>query len=123
MVNYGGRAAEELLLGDEEAVTNGCYGDLERATTAIKNIISHYGMSKENGYLNLEVLGIRDSYIAEEAAKLSRELYEETVKLLEQNKFYLEAIAEALIEKETINGDELDEILSRHLPLEIIEAV
>ncbi|WP_426349200.1 ATP-dependent metallopeptidase FtsH/Yme1/Tma family protein [Alloiococcus sp. CFN-8] len=123
MVNYGGRAAEELLLGDEESVTNGCYGDLEKATRIIRSIISNYGMSKENGYLNLEVMGIRDSYIAEEAAKLSRELYDETVKILEQNKCYLEAIAEALIEKETVNGDELDEILSRVKPLEIIEAV
>ncbi|MGM9973730.1 MAG: ATP-dependent metallopeptidase FtsH/Yme1/Tma family protein, partial [Clostridiaceae bacterium] len=123
MVSYGGRAAEQLLLGSEEEVTNGCYGDLERATKTIRNIISCYGMSKENGYLNLEVLGIRDSYIAEEAAKLSNELYEETIKLLRQNKWYLEAIAEALVEKETINGDELDDILSRPLPLDITEAV
>ena len=73
--------------------------------------------------MNLETLGVRDSSIAEESAKLSKELYIETIKILEENKWYLEEIAEALIEKETLNGNQLDEILDRIRPIETTKAV
>ena len=64
-------------------------------------------MDDEYGMLNLNVLGCKDSEISERAKNMAKRLYEETFDLLSSNKHLLEAIADKLIEKETLTGEEL----------------
>lgn len=112
-VSYAGNVAEYLLLKDEDSVTTGAYNDYQQATNKIKHIITSYGMNKTVGRLNLNVLEVNVSsdLVLKEATMLSDTLYEETVVLLTENKATLEKIANALIERETLSEDELDEII------------
>lgn len=110
-VSYGGRIAELLLLGDEEKVTTGASSDIKDATEKIKKMIMSYGMTKEFGLLNLEEMEIDNKVILKEAIKMSNELYNSTKDLLTKNKETLKRIADTLIEKETISGEELDELI------------
>lgn len=115
MISYGGRVAEFLLLGDENKITTGASNDIKQATRQIKNMIKYYGMTDEFGMLNLDDLGYSNSkYIVDKAKEIAKEVYEKTLKLLEENKEILEKIAEKLIEKETLNEEELDEIIFKN---------
>ncbi|MFE8095667.1 ATP-dependent metallopeptidase FtsH/Yme1/Tma family protein, partial [Bacillus toyonensis] len=77
------------------------------------------GMDESIGMLNLTVLKADESSILERATKLSSQLYDETVQLLTDNRHLLDAIAEALIEKETLSEEELDAIISEHSDVRI----
>jgi cell division protease FtsH len=110
-VKYAGRVAEFLLLGDKDSITDGAYNDIEQATHIIHDIITSYGMSDEIGYLNLSIINASDEHVMKVASKLSKELYEDTEKLLTLNKDLLESIANALIERETLSESDLDEIM------------
>lgn len=106
-VLYAGRAAELILRGDEDLITTGASNDIKEATKHIKGYFSSYGMSKEFGMIEIDN---SDKYLSE-SIKLSNELYEETVKLLRENKDALVNIANALIKNETIGEEELDVLI------------
>lgn len=110
-VSYAGRIAELLLFGDEKLVTTGASGDIEQATQTIRHMISTYGMTKEMGMLNLEILGVDKSVMVKQATELSARLYNETETLMKENWDKVVRVAEALLEKETIMEAELDELL------------
>lgn len=110
-VSYAGNVAEFLLLKDEDSITTGAYNDYQQATEKIKHIITSYGMNKSVGRLNLNILDVNNDIILKEATTLSNTLYDETVTLLTEHKATLERIANALIEKETLSENELDEII------------
>ncbi|HFJ9376472.1 TPA: ATP-dependent metallopeptidase FtsH/Yme1/Tma family protein [Bacillus paranthracis] len=116
---YGGRVAEYLLFNDNQKVTTGAHQDILQATKKIKEMISSYGMDESIGMLNLTVLKADESSILERATTLSSQLYDETVQLLTDNRHLLDAIAEALIEKETLSEEELDAIISEHSDVRI----
>lgn len=114
-VLYGGRVGEYILLKDEELITTGASNDIKQATTKILDMIEHYGMSKY-GLLDLSQIGISSSNeILEEATKLSKDLYKETLELLEKNKKCLVAIANRLIENDTLYEKELDKIINEYI--------
>lgn len=107
-VLYAGRAAEYILRGNEEEVTTGAVQDIKQATDYIKRYFSEFGMSEKFG-----MLGINDEkLITEEAIKLSKKLYGETLTFLTKNKDKLEKIAEELIIKETLSEEDLDRIIN-----------
>ncbi len=126
-VLLGGRAAEEIVFKRQ---TTGAANDLERATDIARKMVCFYGMSEKLGPLSfgrrdeLVFLG-RDLVLSKEySEKTAQEIdnevksivtmcYQEAKKLLSDNREVLEAIVEALMEKEVISGEELDEILSR----------
>lgn len=110
-INYAGRIAEYLLLGDESKITTGAASDIKQATKNIRAMIESYGMTDSFGMLNLNDLDVDGKLVVEEAKKISKEIYEETLDLLSKNKHLVEAVAKALMEKETIEEKELDEIL------------
>lgn len=116
---YAGRIAEHLLLQDDDKITVGASNDIEKATDLIKGMIVNYGMSEKYGMLNISSLGDprmnhlgSNEMFIEEATKLSKQLYKEAFELLSKEKHVLEAIATALIERETIVEEELEEIIS-----------
>lgn len=118
---YAGRIAEHLLLNDENQITIGASQDIKQATDLIKNMILDYGMSEKYGMINISSLGDprmahlsgNESFV-QEATELSKELYQESFELLSENKHVLQAIAETLMEKETIIEEELEEIIKQH---------
>lgn len=112
-MTYGGRICEYLYRGNDKVkVTTGASSDIQSATNIIKAMISDYGMNEEVGMLSLRALDIEsDKLLLEESKKLSKKLYSLAEKDIMDNKHIIKAIAETLIEKETIDGLELYKII------------
>ena len=114
----GGRAAENVVFG---TMTTGAANDIQRATALAKNMVALYGMSQELGLMAPAV--VHNQYLdgqahmdcsnetaaAVDAAvqKLLRDCYEDAVRMLTENRALLDEIAEYLLTKETISGEEL----------------
>ncbi|MDR3160256.1 MAG: ATP-dependent zinc metalloprotease FtsH [Spirochaetaceae bacterium] len=121
-VLLAGRAAEEIEFGE---ASTGASNDIERATKLARSMVTQYGMSDEFGMMALEslqnqYLDGRNVFTASEAsgaavdrevARIIAQCHEKALALLEENREKLSAIAEFLIEKETITGLEFMEIL------------
>lgn len=124
-VLLGGRAAEEIVL---HHMTTGAGNDLERATDLARRMVTEWGMSEKLGpltfgkkdeqiFLGREIAKHKDysEKIAEEIDDEVRNIvtgaYEEAKRLLSDNYYLLEAFAKALLEKETMNGFEIDELI------------
>ncbi len=108
---YGGRCAESIFYNDSKKVTTGASNDIDRATDIIKEIVMTYGMTENFGLLNLSKLGVDNKIIIEKEIELSKELEEETERLLRTNFKKLKRIALSLLENETIYENDLDEIM------------
>ena len=114
----GGRAAEQLVFGVQ---TTGAANDIQRATSLAKNMVTLYGMSEELGLM--APASVSNAYLEgqayldcsqETAAAVDREIkaileksFAEAKQLLADNRQLLDQIAEHLLLKETITGDEL----------------
>ena len=120
----GGRAAEELKFG---SVTTGASNDIEQATRLARGMITRYGMSEEFGMVALETINNQylggDTSLAcsnETATKIDaavvavvKQAHEKAVGIIRENMNKLDEIAQFLLEKETITGEEFMEILNR----------
>lgn len=122
----GGRVAESLVL---QEVSTGAQNDLERATSIVRRMITEYGMSEELGPLTFghkreEVFLGRDiardrnyseaiAYaIDQEARGFIENCYEKAKDILTQNIDKLHKVAEKLMEKEVLEGDEFEAIMT-----------
>lgn len=113
-ISYGGRAAEEILFGDHEHVTVGASSDIQSASKAIRDYIMKYGMSDKFGMLDISAFdyqSMSNDDIIDEAAALANEIYAYTLQTLRANKDKLEAIANALLENESLLDKDIDEII------------
>ena len=120
----GGRVAEELKFG---SVTTGASNDIEQATRLARGMITRYGMSEEFGMVALETINNQylggDTSLAcsnETATKIDaavvavvKQAHEKAVGIIRENMHKLDEIAQFLLEKETITGEEFMEILNR----------
>jgi cell division protease FtsH len=121
---YGGRAAEAMIFGKEK-ITTGAGNDIDRATALARRMVTQFGMSEEIGpmaigdaeqevFLGREIVQRRaiSENVAErvdrEVKRLLDEAYESAAKTLEANRDLLEQIAEALLERETLDREEVD---------------
>ena len=108
-VSYGGRAGEEILLDGD--YTQGAAGDIAQATRMAEHMVFDWGMSPY-GLVKVE----RDRRIESDdaAARAVRALLEEAIeearRVLNENKELLEAVAEALLESETLSREDLEGI-------------
>ncbi len=103
-----GRAAEQLVFKE---ITTGAKDDLDKATNIAKEMVCSYGMSPL-GPMALDEHHIKYNYnmVREEIKKILDTGYKNALKILEDNLDILNHISEILLEKETINSDELEEI-------------
>ena len=111
--SLGGRAAEIVCYGRRDGISTGASGDLESATRMAEHIVCTYGMDDEFG---LAVIGRNDRGSAEVRAKVNailREQLEEAIRLITDNRAKLDALVDALIEKNHLNGDEIEKILKK----------
>jgi len=121
----GGRAAEELILED---FTTGAGNDIERATDIARKMVCNWGMSEEMGPLTFgkmddqiflgREIATHKNYSEDTAEKIDREMsrivtenYARAKKLLSDNIDTLHRLSEHLLEKEVLNGEEIDEIV------------
>lgn len=114
-ITLGGRAAEEVIFGTEN-ITSGAANDIEKATEIIVNMIRRFGMNVKTGMLNYDILyknGIKqaDDVIINECKQCMESLYNNVKALIDSEKKLLKRIAFTLLEKETLNEQELDEII------------
>jgi cell division protease FtsH len=112
MIMYGGRCSERIKFGN---VTNGASNDISQATNVLKMYVGKYGFDKDTGLLDVEML-VKDNLTTSDnmlmkMAELSRELEEKTMNLLETNYAFVELIAQQLLEKETLGGEAIKELL------------
>ena len=126
-VALGGRVAEEVVLGE---ISTGASSDIQQATQIIRSMIMQYGMSETIGPIaygeeNHQVFLGRDfnrdrNYSEEVAGEIDREVrryieeaYEACRVLITENREKLDRIAEALLERETLNAAELEELMTK----------
>jgi len=118
---YGGRAAEKMIFG---SITTGASNDIEKATALARAMVTQYGMSEKFGLMGLEsvenkyldgrpVLNCADDTAAEvdkEVMRILKECNTKAEELLAGNREVLDKIADYLINKETITGEEFMKI-------------
>ncbi|MFN3714683.1 MAG: ATP-dependent zinc metalloprotease FtsH [Alcanivoracaceae bacterium] len=129
---FGGRIAEELTLGFD-GVTTGASNDIERATKMARAMVTKWGLSEKLGPLAYEedegevFLGksvTQRKHVSEQTAEeIDREVrsiidmcYGRAKKILEANRDKLEAMAQALMQYETIDADQIEDIMSGKPP-------
>lgn len=122
----GGRVAEEIVFGD---VTTGAGNDLERATQLARKMVKEYGMSKRLGpmtfgqkeelvFLGREISEQRDyseevaEEIDHEIQSIVREAYRKAREVLSNQRAKLDQMAEALLEKETVERPEFEALMA-----------
>ncbi|MSS42142.1 ATP-dependent zinc metalloprotease FtsH [Anaerosalibacter bizertensis] len=115
MVALGGRAAEEVVFG-ENNITTGASSDLKKATEMSLSMIGIYGMDKELGLLNYEsILGQNmegNKILIDRIKDILDSLYSETKKLIIDNIEYLDKIASLLLEKEVLDEEDMNRLVS-----------
>ncbi len=129
---YGGRVAEELIFGDDK-VTTGASNDIQRATQLARDMVTKYGLSEELGpmtYTDEEdevFLGrsvTQHKHVSEATARKIDEVvrgvidraYERARGILTSNSDKLEAMAQALLQYETIDRDQIAAIMAGREP-------
>ncbi|MBE9049948.1 ATP-dependent zinc metalloprotease FtsH3 [Nostocales cyanobacterium LEGE 11386] len=129
-VALGGRIAEELIFGDEE-VTTGASNDLQQVARVARQMITRFGMSDRLGpvalgrqqgnmFLGRDIMSERDfseetaAAIDEEVRKLVEVAYTRAKEVLVNNRHILDEIARMLVDKETVDAEELQEILANN---------
>ena len=115
VLSYGGRIAELLLFdGDESKITTGASNDIEQATETIKGIVMRYGMSQFGMLAVDKILENDNEKVMQEMKDISHACYEKGYSILKENIELLKATADVLIEKETINEEELDMLIEKY---------
>ncbi|HID06781.1 MAG TPA: cell division protein FtsH, partial [Armatimonadetes bacterium] len=126
----GGRVAEEIIFGE---VTTGAQNDLEHATEMARRMVCEFGMSERLGpvtlgrrtgpvFLGRDLVEDRNyseaiaNEIDQEVRRIVEECYTRARRLLEQHRDILDHLVELLMEKETITGDEIDEVIKTMRP-------
>lgn len=127
MISYamGGRAAEKIVFNE---LTTGAGNDIERATQLARKMVCEWGMSEKLGpltfgkkeeeiFLGREISQHRDyseetaMIIDEEVKKIVNSCMERAEKILNENLEILHKLSEALLEREILDGDEIDKII------------
>ena len=132
---FGGRVAEEMTLG-KDGVTTGASNDIERATDIARKMVTKWGLSEKLGPLmydeateevflgrsagqqHLSVSADTAKMIDEEVRRIIDECYATAEKLLEENVDKLHVMSEALMLYETIDSEQIDDIMAGRQPRE-----
>jgi cell division protease FtsH len=131
----GGRAAEELIFGD---VTTGAHSDIRQASHIARMMVCEWGMSQTLGpqsfgereellFLGREVSRSQEfseetaRRIDEEVSRLIRECHDKALDLLRKNRKNLDTVANLLLERETLDGRDVEEIVKHGRILSEVE--
>ncbi|WP_447755594.1 ATP-dependent zinc metalloprotease FtsH [Pseudomonas nicosulfuronedens] len=132
---FGGRIAEEMTLGFE-GVTTGASNDIMRATQLARNMVTKWGLSEKLGPLmyaeeegevflgrsaggqHSSISGETAKLIDQEVRRIIDDCYGIAKRLLEENRDRLDMMADALMKYETIDADQIDDIMAGRTPRE-----
>ena len=122
---FGGRIAEEIV-GGFDNVTTGASNDIERATQMARNMVTKWGLNQKMGPVlygedESQVPGGGNTHYSEDTSReidqevriILDEAYKKASKLLDENKDILDSMKDALIEYETIDADQVDDLMNR----------
>ncbi len=122
---YGGRIAEEIIYG-RDGVSTGAYQDIKMATQYARAMVVNYGLADNDklgplDYDSRDQDGIGSRHfsagtaaiIDEEVKRITDECYEKANRLLEENRDILESMKDALMEYETIDSEQVDDLMQR----------
>ncbi len=121
---FGGRIAEEMTLG-ADGVTTGASNDIERATDIARSMVTKWGLSEKLGPLHYgedetgqpgqgnPISGKTSNDIDEEVRRIIDSCYARAEKLLEDNRDILEAMKDALMEYETLDAEQVNDLMAR----------
>lgn len=122
---FGGRIAEEMTLG-ADGITTGASNDIERATELARNMVTKWGLSDKLGPLHYgedegmmpgtgkaNYSGDTSRMIDEEVRAIVDRCYERAEKILHDNRDILESMKDALMEYETIDSEQVDDLMAR----------
>ena len=122
---FGGRIAEELI-GGIDGVTTGASNDIERATQMARNMVTKWGLNEKMGPVlygedesqapgggNTHYSEDTSREIDQEVRQILNDAYAQASKLLGDNRDILEAMKDALMEYETIDADQVDDLMNR----------
>lgn len=112
-----GRASEELIFGN---CSTGASNDLEKSSSIALNIVAKYGLNDNKSLFALSFDRMPDSLFLDykmKAEEILAECYEEVKALLEDNKEFLDAIAQNLLKKEELTFDDIQNIFEEDLPM------
>ena len=125
VATLGGRAAEQVIFGE---ISTGALNDLEKVTKQAFAMVSYYGLSKKIGNISYYDSSGQQEYafnkpfsektgeiIDNEVSELIESAYKKAIEILEQNKVGLIQLAEQLLEKEVIFGEDLETIFGKRL--------
>jgi len=130
---FGGRVAEEMTLG-VDGITTGASNDIQRATEIARNMVTKWGLSEALGPLMYDEGGeevflgrsagqpskaMSDETaraIDHEVRKIIDECYSEARRILEENRGKLDIMADALMRYETIDAEQIDDIMNDRTP-------
>lgn len=111
MIAYAGRASEEIKFDD---VTTGASNDITQATQTLIAYVEKYGFDSDFGLVDMGVLEndhfITNNEMTKRISKMSKEMYNETVDLLNEKYDLVEMLAKKLLEEETLSGNEIEEL-------------
>ena len=109
-VLLAGRASEEVFMGE---VSTGASNDIKESTEIIYEIICSYGMGKntQNTCIDERFFKYYLESIKDEAAEMVKEAYDRALNIIKDNELIVEKIAEYLIKNETMNAEQLDEMM------------
>lgn len=111
-VLLAGRAAEELIFGEEE-ITTGASNDIQKASSQILEYLNKFGMDQDLGLFSIDTLeSSYDEKLIKKCRELMKELYQESKQLLYDNIDLLEDITEHLLERESLSGEDIQQISS-----------
>jgi cell division protease FtsH len=125
----GGRAAEEIIFGDDE-ITTGASGDIQQVTSMVRQMVTRFGMS-DLGNLALETsndevflgrsLMPRSEYSEELAGKIDQQVqaiaqhcYTDACRLVRENRVLIDRLVDTLLDQETIEGDQFRKMVEEH---------
>jgi cell division protease FtsH len=128
-VALGGRVAEEIVYGEDE-VTTGASNDLQQVARVARQMVTRFGMSDRLGpvalgrsqggmFLGRDIAAERDfsedtaAAIDEEVSQLVAEAYKRATAVLNGNRKVLDELADMLVERETVDAEDLQELLIR----------
>lgn len=115
-VCMGGRVAEELVFGADE-VTSGASSDIQAATSLARSMVTQWGMSEQVGIVfvpknDTSISPEQRALIDKEVQSLLSASYARATKLLQVHRKELDVLAKALIDRETLSGTEIKDLLA-----------
>jgi cell division protease FtsH len=109
-VLLAGRASEELIFGPA-AITTGASNDIEKASGLILDYLNKYGMDEKFGLFNMGVLHMpASSDLVKGCRERMKSMYDETLGIVTEHLDLLHGIAELLLEKENLTGEDIEEL-------------